>query len=169
MCGEAASSVWRRRCRRLFVCLPAHIGSDKLPTRRRPRMFRFAMLSLWAVAAIAQLKPNVNHPTNLDFSDGEIGQIPPGWEMAQPALTQAFTRSCAAMDATLVMCVALLPSVPIPGEKGAASTVNLSCRTLSREMGSLQRMASCAGSIPRICSCADAIQLCERQDGGDLR
>jgi uncharacterized protein (TIGR02246 family) len=79
------------------------------------------MLSFLALAAFAQLQPTASHPTNVDFSDGEIGQIPSGWHMDQSVLAAGF-RAEMRRDGCdgFVTCVTLQPSVPIPGAKGAA-------------------------------------------------
>lgn len=39
----------------------------------------FVLLFLIAAAAIGQTEALVPHPTNLDFSEGEVGVMPPGW------------------------------------------------------------------------------------------
>lgn len=46
-------------------------------------MNRAAVLCISAVAAVAQIPPTVSQPTNIDFSSGAIGQMPPGWDMPQ--------------------------------------------------------------------------------------
>jgi hypothetical protein len=46
-------------------------------------MNRAAMLCISAVAAVAQIPATVPQPTNIDFSTGAIGQMPPGWDMPQ--------------------------------------------------------------------------------------
>jgi hypothetical protein len=46
-------------------------------------MNRAAILCISAVAAVAQIPPTVPQPTNIDFSSGAIGQMPPGWDMPQ--------------------------------------------------------------------------------------
>jgi hypothetical protein len=46
-------------------------------------MNRVFMLCISAVAALAQIQPTVPQPTNIDFSAGAIGQMPPGWDMPQ--------------------------------------------------------------------------------------
>jgi len=46
-------------------------------------MNRAAMLCISAVAAVAQIPATVPQPTNIDFSMGAIGQMPPGWDMPQ--------------------------------------------------------------------------------------
>src|SRR5580693_8873825 len=53
-------------------------------------MNRATMLCISAVAAIAQLRPTVPQPTNLDFSCGAIGQMPPGWDMPQFVLDAGY-------------------------------------------------------------------------------
>ena len=46
-------------------------------------ILRASILCLWAVAAWSQVGPTLPQPTNVDFSQGEIGEIPPGWNMPQ--------------------------------------------------------------------------------------
>jgi uncharacterized protein (TIGR02246 family) len=42
---------------------------------------RASILWLGAVAAFGQIRPSVPQPTNVDLSQGEISQLPPGWNM----------------------------------------------------------------------------------------
>ena len=46
-------------------------------------MNRVAKLCISAVAAVAQIPATVPQPSNIDFSTGAIGQMPPGWDMPQ--------------------------------------------------------------------------------------
>jgi len=46
-------------------------------------MRKTAILCSLTVATFGQMRPNVSQPTNIDFSEGVIGQMPPGWEMPQ--------------------------------------------------------------------------------------
>jgi hypothetical protein len=45
-----------------------------------------------AVTVFGQLRPNVSQPTNIDFSEGAIGQMPPGWAMP-PLVLEAGYRT----------------------------------------------------------------------------
>jgi hypothetical protein len=55
-------------------------------------MRKLLILCLLTVAAFGQLQPTVPHPTNIDFSAGAIGQMPPGWDMP-PAVLNAGYRT----------------------------------------------------------------------------
>jgi hypothetical protein len=55
-------------------------------------MTRPALLCFLAATAFAQIQPTVPEPTNIDFSQGEDGQIPPGWNMP-PAVLDAGYRA----------------------------------------------------------------------------
>src|SRR4051812_12172068 len=46
-------------------------------------MVRSAILPLVAIAAFGQLRPTNSQPTNVDFSEGEIGALPPVWNMPE--------------------------------------------------------------------------------------
>jgi uncharacterized protein (TIGR02246 family) len=48
------------------------------------------MLCLWAVVAFGQLRPTVPQPANVDFSQGDVGQLPPGWNMPQFVLDAGY-------------------------------------------------------------------------------
>jgi uncharacterized protein (TIGR02246 family) len=51
---------------------------------------RASILCLLAVAAFGQMRPTVPQPTNVDFSQGEEGQLPPGWNMPQFVLDAGY-------------------------------------------------------------------------------
>lgn len=53
-------------------------------------MLRTLTLSLLPLVALAQMRPTVPHPTNVDFSEGEIGEMPPGWHMSQTVLDAGY-------------------------------------------------------------------------------
>ena len=53
-------------------------------------ILRASILCLWAAAASGQLRPTVPQPTNVDFSQGEVGQLPPGWNMPQFVLDAGY-------------------------------------------------------------------------------
>ncbi len=49
-----------------------------------------AILCFFTVAALGQPQPTVPQPTNIDFSQGSIGQMPPGWEMPPVVLAAGY-------------------------------------------------------------------------------
>ena len=59
--------------------------------------------------AFGQLLPTVSRPTNIDFSEGAIGQMPPGWEMP-PMVLDADYRAELRQDACgrFPVCVAYI-------------------------------------------------------------
>jgi len=84
-------------------------------------MTRVVLLSFLTMAAFAQIQPSVTQPTNVDFTEGEIGRMPTGWHMAQPALAAGFRAELRREGCDgFVTCVALQPSVPIQNAQGAA-------------------------------------------------
>ncbi len=83
-------------------------------------MNRAAMLCISAVTAVAQIQPTVPQPTNIDFSSGAIGQMPPGWDMPQ-AVLEAGYRTELRRDGCgrFVVCVAYI-APPVIGKVRAA-------------------------------------------------
>jgi uncharacterized protein (TIGR02246 family) len=53
-------------------------------------MLKLAMLPLLTSLATGQLRPTNQHPTNLDFSEGEVGQLPTGWNMPKFVLDAGY-------------------------------------------------------------------------------
>ena len=53
-------------------------------------ILRASILCLWAAAASGQLPATVPQPTNVDLSQGEVGQLPPGWNMPQIVLDAGY-------------------------------------------------------------------------------
>ena len=49
-----------------------------------------AMFCSFTLAALGQAAPTVPQPTNLDFSQGAIGQIPPGWNVPPVVLAAGY-------------------------------------------------------------------------------
>jgi uncharacterized protein (TIGR02246 family) len=72
---------------------------------------RASILCLWAVAAFGQLRPTVPQPTNLDFSQGEIGELPHGWNMPQLVLDAGYRaeRRQQGCGQYFSSCVAIVP------------------------------------------------------------
>jgi uncharacterized protein (TIGR03435 family) len=70
--------------------IPALAG---VPTQCLPNqvnILRASILCLWAVAAFGQIFPTVPQPTNVDLSQGAVGEIPPGWNMPKFVLDAGY-------------------------------------------------------------------------------
>jgi len=53
-------------------------------------MRRAAIFCFLTVAAFGQPRPTVPQPTNIDFTQGAIGQMPPGWDMPPAVLAAGY-------------------------------------------------------------------------------
>ena len=53
-------------------------------------MHKVAIFPLLAGLAAGQLRPTNPHPTNLDFSEGETGQLPTAWNMPQVVIDAGY-------------------------------------------------------------------------------
>src|SRR6516164_7946147 len=51
---------------------------------------KIAMLLPFAAMAVAQLRPTNPQPTNVEFSEGEIGAVPPGWNVPRFVLDAGY-------------------------------------------------------------------------------
>ncbi len=79
-----------------------------------------AVLCLLAGWAFGQITPNVPKPTNLDFRDGEIGQLPTGWEMDPHPFAAGYRAELREHDCgRFLSCVAYV-NPPVIGEVRAA-------------------------------------------------
>ena len=81
---------------------------------------RAAVLYLLAGSAFCQITPNVPKPTNLDFRDGEIGQLPMGWEMDPHPYAAGYRAELRDHDCgRFLSCVAYI-NPPVIGDVRAA-------------------------------------------------
>ena len=85
---------------------------------------RASILCLWAVAACGQARmpPTVPQPTNVDFSQGAVGEFPPGWTMSKAVLDAGYRaeRREQGCGQHLSTCVAYV-APPIIGTVRAAA------------------------------------------------
>jgi hypothetical protein len=86
-----------------------------------PAMARPAILLLLATAAFGQLQPTNPHPTNVDFSEGQIGEFPPGWNMPQAVLDAGYRVQLRRQDCKerFSSCVIYLAPPQIGGVRAA--------------------------------------------------
>ncbi len=86
-----------------------------------PAFHRIAVACLLAATAFGQPPITVPHPTNVDFSKGETGQIPPGWEMPPAVLNAGYRAELRHQDCgqRFSSCVAYVPP-PVIGTVRAA-------------------------------------------------
>jgi hypothetical protein len=81
---------------------------------------RAALLCLSAVAAVAQIPATVPQPTNIDFSSGAIGQMPPGWDMPQFVLDAGYRSELRRDDCgRFSVCVAYVAPAVIENVRAA--------------------------------------------------
>jgi len=86
-------------------------------------MNRVAILCISAVAAVAQIPPTVSQPTNVDFSSGAIGQMPPGWDMPQFVLDAGYRTELRQDDCgRFSVCVAYVEPAVIDKVRAAELT-----------------------------------------------
>ncbi len=79
------------------------------------------MLPWLAVMALGQLRPTNPHPTNVDFSEGEVGQLPTGWNMPKMVVdagyrAELYRQGCGERFAS---CVVYLPPPHIDNVRAA--------------------------------------------------
>ena len=74
---------------------------------------RASIPCLWAVAGFGQapMPPTVPQPTNVDLSQGAVGELPPGWNMSKAVLDAGYRaerreRGCGQHLSTCVAYVA---------------------------------------------------------------
>jgi hypothetical protein len=74
-------------------------------------MIKPAMLCLFAGVGLGQLRPTVPEPTNVDLSQGAIGEIPPGWNMPPAVLDAGYRAELRQQDCgwRFSICVAYVP------------------------------------------------------------
>lgn len=85
-------------------------------------MLRAALPFFWGVIVFAQFGPSVPEPTNIDFSQGEIGKMPPGWNMTSTVLDAGYRAEWRQDDcgSRFSSCVAYV-APPVLGEVPAAA------------------------------------------------
>jgi hypothetical protein len=83
-------------------------------------MTKAAMLCLISVMAFGQRRPTNPQPTNMDFSEGESGQMPPGWDMPQFALDAGYRAELRRQDCggRFATCVTFVPPPPVGDTRG---------------------------------------------------
>jgi hypothetical protein len=86
-------------------------------------MARIAILPLLVMVAFGQLRPTNSQPTNVDFGEGEVGALPPGWNMPQRVLAAGYRVQLRRQDCreTFSSCVVYLP----PSQIGAVRVAEL--------------------------------------------
>ena len=86
-----------------------------------PAIYRTALVFLLAATAFGQPPITVPHPTNVDFSNGETGQIPPGWDMPPAVLNAGYRAELRQQNCgpRFSSCVAYVPP-PVIGTVRAA-------------------------------------------------
>ncbi len=89
--------------------------------QRGREMKTVVLLLLIAAAAAGQMQITVPHPTNLDFSEGEVGAFPPGWAFPTVVAEAGYRAELRRGDCgeTFAACVQYLPP-PLIGSVRAA-------------------------------------------------
>ena len=91
-------------------------------------MTKAATLCFLSVLAFSQRRPTNPQPTNLGFSEGEIGQMPRGWDMPQFALDAGYRAELRRQDCGVrfATCVIFVP--PLLSKTRAARRSNIHFR-----------------------------------------
>ena len=83
-------------------------------------MIKAATLCFLSVLAFGQRRPTNPQPTNVGFSEGEIGQMPPGWDMPQFALDAGYRAELRRQDCgeRFATCVTFVPPPAVGDTRG---------------------------------------------------
>lgn len=83
-------------------------------------MTKVATLLLLSVMAFGQRQPTNPKPTNVDLSEGEIGKMPPGWDMPRSVLDAGYRAELRRQDCgeRFATCVTFVPPAPAGDTRG---------------------------------------------------
>jgi hypothetical protein len=83
-------------------------------------MTKAATLLLLSVMAFGQRQPTNPQPTNVGLSEGEIGQMPPGWDMTRSVLDAGYRAELRRQDCggRFATCVTFVPPPPAGDTRG---------------------------------------------------